>query len=140
MTKEELAALQRKINAEVRVAERGATTVAANDPERQPLPQPALIRKDIPSIAKAANGAIVTIITATDDKPIAQGTGFLVSADGVIVTNYHVIEEGNVCYRKVPDGAVLPVDGVLAADKVRDLAIIKVHGKTFRTLALGEFG
>ena len=53
------------------------------------------LRKDIPAIAKAANGSIVTIITATNDKPIAQGTGFVVSTDGVIVTNYHVIETGN---------------------------------------------
>lgn len=44
--------------------------------------QSTLPRKDIPSIAKAANGAIVTIVTAANDKPIAQGTGFLVSADG----------------------------------------------------------
>ncbi|HVS89222.1 MAG TPA: trypsin-like peptidase domain-containing protein [Candidatus Acidoferrum sp.] len=95
-------------------------------------------RKDIPAIAKAANGAIVTIITATNDKPIAQGTGFLVSPDGVIVTNYHVIETGNVAIVKFPDDTAFPVDGVLATDKVRDLAIIKIHGKTFRTLALGD--
>src|SRR6266849_5642997 len=95
-------------------------------------------RKDIPTIAKAANGAIVTIITATNDKPIAQGTGFLVSADGVIVTNYHVIETGNVAIVKFPDDTAFPVDGVLAADKVRDLAIIKIHGQAFRTLALGD--
>ena len=95
-------------------------------------------RKDIPTIAKAANGAIVTIITANNDKPLAQGTGFLVSADGVIVTNYHVIENGNVAIVKFPDGTALPVDGVLAADKVRDLAIIKIHGRTFRTLTLGN--
>lgn len=95
-------------------------------------------RKDIPAIAKSANGAIVTVITATDDKPITQGTGFLVSADGVIVTNYHVIKEGNLAIVKFPDGTVLPVAGVLATDKVRDLAIIKIHGKTFRTLALGD--
>ncbi len=95
-------------------------------------------KKDIPAIAKAANGAIVTIITANNDKPIAQGTGFLVSADGVIVTNYHVIETGNVAIVKFPDDTAFPVDGVLAADKVRDLAIIKIHGKTFRTLALGD--
>jgi S1-C subfamily serine protease len=98
----------------------------------------ALTRNDIPAIAKAANGAIVTIITAAGDKPLAQGTGFLVSADGAIVTNYHVIEEGNVATVKFPDGTVLPVDGVLAADKVRDLAVIKIHGKTFRTLTLGN--
>src|SRR5882762_6993308 len=95
-------------------------------------------RKDIPTIAKAANGSIVTIITANNDKPIAQGTGFLVRADGLIVTNYHVIATGNVAIVKFPDDTAFPVDGVLAADKVRDLAIIKIHGRTFRTLALGD--
>ncbi len=101
-------------------------------------PQTEPPRKDIPAIAKAANGAIVTIITENNDKPIALGTGFLVSADGVIVTNYHVIETGNVAIVKFPDGTAFPVDGVLAADKVRDLAIIKIHGKTFPTVALGD--
>jgi hypothetical protein len=101
----------------------------------QTTPRPV---QSIPAIAKSANGAIVTIITALDDKPIAQGTGFLVRPDGVIVTNYHVIENGNVAVVKFPDGTVLSVDGVLAADKVRDLAIIKIHGKTFRTLTLGN--
>ena len=100
--------------------------------------QSAPLRKDIPLIAKTAKGAIVTIIMAANDKPISQGTGFLVSADGVIVTNYHVIETGNVAVVKFPDDTAFPVDGVRAADKVRDLAIIKIHGKTFRTLALGD--
>ena len=100
--------------------------------------QSAPSRKDIPTIAKAANGAIVTIVMANDDKPIARGTGFLVSPDGVIVTNYHVIETGNVSVVKFPDNTTFPVDGVLAADKVRDLAVIKIHGKNFQTLTLGN--
>ena len=98
-------------------------------------PQP---RKDIPAIAKSANGAIVTIVMANDDKPIARGTGFLVRSDGVILTNYHVIATGNVALVKFADGTISAVDGVLAADKVRDLAIIKIHGKSFRTLTLGN--
>jgi S1-C subfamily serine protease len=95
-------------------------------------------RKDIPSIAKVAKGAIVTIVTAVDDKPIALGTGFIVSPDGVIVTNYHVIKTGNVAATKFADGSILEVDGVLAADKDRDLAIIKIHGKVFHALTLGN--
>lgn len=95
-------------------------------------------RKNIPAIARDANGAIVTIVMANNDKPIAQGTGFVVASNGVIVTNYHVIETGNVAVVKFPDGTILSVDGVLTADKLRDLAIVKVHGKTFRTLTLGN--
>lgn len=95
-------------------------------------------KKDIPTIAKAAKGAIVTIVMANDDRPIARGTGFLVRADGAILTNYHVIATGNVGVVKFADGSILPVDGVLATDKFRDLAIIKIHGKTFPTLTLGN--
>jgi len=75
---------------------------------------------------------------ANNDKPITRGTGFLVSPDGVILTNYHVIASGNIAIVKFSDGTAMPVDGVLAADKVRDLAIIKIHGKNFRALTLGN--
>jgi hypothetical protein len=75
---------------------------------------------------------------ANNDKPIARGTGFLVRPDGAIMTNYHVIAEGNVAVVKFADGTILPVDGVLATDKFHDLAIIKIHGKTFETLTLGN--
>lgn len=96
-------------------------------------------RKDIPAIAKAANGAIVSIITSDKDgKPVAQGTGFLVSTDGRIVTNYHVIKGANSAIVKLPDGAFYDVDGVVAFDKARDLAVIKAHGQNFRVLALGN--
>ena len=81
------------------------TRAASTTTHARTMPRPV---QSIPAIAKAANGAIVTIITAVNDKPIAQGTGFLVSADGVIVTNYHVIETGNVAIVKFPDGTVFP--------------------------------
>ncbi len=101
----------------------------------QSVPPP----KDIPAIAKSADGAIATIVMANGDQPLSQGTGFLVSADGMIVTNYHVIETGNSAIVKFPNGTTFSVDGVLGGDKVRDLAVIKIHGKTFQTLTLGKF-
>ena len=95
-------------------------------------------KKDIPAIARAAKGAIVTIVMANEDKPIALGTGFVVDTGGVIVTNYHVIANGNNGVVKFSDGKMLVVDGVLATDKNRDLAVIKVHGENFQTLTLGD--
>jgi hypothetical protein len=73
-----------------------------------------------------------------DDNPIAQGSGFFVSKDGIIITNYHVIAEGSSAVVKLPDGAFYVVDGVLASDKTRDLAVIKAHGENFHTLTLGD--
>jgi Trypsin-like peptidase domain len=100
----------------------------------KPTPaQTAPPRKDIPAIAKAAKGAIVSIVMSDKGgKPIAQGSGFLVSKDGLIVTNYHVISEGSSAIVKFPDGAFYAVDGMLASDKARDVAIIKAHGENSR--------
>ena len=96
-------------------------------------------RKDIPAIAKAANGVIVSIITSDKDgHPVAQGTGFLVSKDGRIVTNYHVIKGASSAIVKLPDGAFYDVDGVVAFDKARDLAVLKAHGQNFRVVTLGN--
>src|ERR1035438_7664827 len=69
---------------------------------------------------------------------MAQGTGFLVSKDGLIVTNYHVIAEGSSGVAKLPEGAIYILEGVVASDKARDVAIIKATGKNFRVLSLGN--
>jgi V8-like Glu-specific endopeptidase len=112
-----------------------AVVSAFSSPARAQAPPP----KDVPAIAKAANGAIVSIVMSDKDgHAIAQGSGFLISNDGVILTNYHVIAEGNSAAVKFPDGAFYVVDGVLASDKARDIAVIKVHGQNFRTLLLGN--
>lgn len=98
-------------------------------------------RKDIPAIARAANGAVVSIIMSDKDgRPIVQGSGFVVSKDGRIVTNYHVIRSGSSAIVKLSNGAFFAVDGVLAFDKDRDVAIIKAHGEDFRTVTLGDSG
>jgi hypothetical protein len=94
---------------------------------------------DIPAISREANGSIVSIVMSDKDgHPVAQGSGFLINKFGEVMTNYHVIKNGTSAVVKLPDGAFFPVDGVLASDKNRDVAIIKAHGDDFRTLTLGD--
>ena len=96
-------------------------------------------RKDITTIAKAANGSIVLIVMSDlSGKPISQGSGFVVTKDGLILTNYHVIAEGSSAVAKLPDGAMYRLEGVVASDKTRDVALVKATGKNFRTLMLGN--
>ena len=58
---------------------------------------------DIPAISREANGSIVSIVMSNKDgHPIAQGSGFLISKDGQVVTNYHVIKNGTSAVVKLP--------------------------------------
>jgi Trypsin-like peptidase domain len=101
--------------------------------------QPPVHQKDIAAIAKEANGAVVSIIMSDKEgHPIVQGSGFFISTNGWVVTNYHVIKSGSSAVIKLPDGAFFVVDGVLVSDKDRDVAVIKVHGNNFRPLPLGN--
>lgn len=95
--------------------------------------------RGIPAIAKAANGSVVSIVMSNHEgEPISQGSGFFVSDDGLIVTNYHVISEGSSAVAKLPNGSLYVVDGVVAFDRARDVAVIKAHGQNFRKLTLAN--
>jgi hypothetical protein len=94
---------------------------------------------DIPAISRKANGSVVSIVVSDKDgHPLALGSGFFISKDGRVLTNYHVIKSGTSAVIKLPDGAFFVVDGVLASDKDRDVAIIKAHGNNLRPLTLGD--
>lgn len=96
-------------------------------------------RKDIATIAKEAKGAVVSIVMVdAKGQPIAQGSGFVVKGDGLIVTNYHVIKSGVSAVVKLPDGSLFTVDGVMASDEYRDIAVIKARGGNFKTVVLGD--
>ncbi len=55
----------------------------------------------------------------------AAGTGFVLSADGYIVTNNHVIAEGDSPVVTFADGTTESAT-IVAGDPSRDLAVLKV--------------
>ena len=66
-----------------------------------------------------------------------QGSGFLVSPDGYIVTNSHVVREANKIEVALTDGRELPAK-LVGEDRNTDIAIIKVEGEHFPFLNLGQ--
>ncbi|WP_347312136.1 Do family serine endopeptidase [Defluviimonas sp. SAOS-178_SWC] len=66
------------------------------------------------------------------------GTGFIISADGQIVTNAHVVDGADSVMVTLADGR--KVEGkVLGADPATDIALIKVEaGKDLPTVAFGD--
>jgi S1-C subfamily serine protease len=67
----------------------------------------------------------------------AAGTGFVLSADGYIVTNNHVIAEGDSPVVTFADGTTEPAT-IVAGDPSRDLAVLKVDRTDLVPLAVGD--
>jgi len=62
----------------------------------------------------------------TEKKEIGGGTGFIVSEDGMILTNKHVVLDDEADYTVVfSDGSRFPAK-VLAKDTLQDIAILKI--------------
>ncbi len=104
------------------------TTSASSNapPDRQDVS--ALISKALPgvvSISVELNGAH------------AAGTGFVISSDGQIATNAHVVADATKISVKFADGSTAAAK-VLGVDRTDDLAVVKVDKAGLTALPLGK--
>jgi hypothetical protein len=104
-----------------------------------PFASPQQSQQNVSALVKSTVDSVVLIVVSDQSgKPVAEGSGFIVSADGKIATNHHVIQGAQSAMVKLNNGAFLPVDGILADDPDRDIAILKVSGKGLPALPLAD--
>ncbi len=65
------------------------------------------------------------------------GSGFVIGADGVILTNAHVVEGADTVNVTLKDGRSFQGQ-VLGADKVTDVAVVKIEANTLPVAAIGN--
>ncbi len=67
----------------------------------------------------------------------ASGSGVIISADGYIVTNNHVVEGADELTVTLNDNREFNAR-IIGTDKTTDLALIKIDGKNLPTLPIGD--
>ncbi len=71
-------------------------------------------------------------------KEIGGGTGFIISADGLILTNKHVVSDTSAEYTVMTNDERKYAAKVLARDPLKDLAVLKIQASGLPTVVLGD--
>ncbi len=102
-----------------------------------PVAEPPL--RTVEQIAQQCKASLTVItVRGRDGRREGLGTGFVLTADGLIATNFHVIGEGRAITVETADGKKHEVTRVYATDRKRDLAIVQIDAKGLPPLPLGD--
>jgi S1-C subfamily serine protease len=110
----------------------GASSIAANEAPRA--------QNDNIEFTPAATSAPRSLPQAVQSVVLVQtneghGSGFLISSDGYILTNHHVVGSARTVRVRWADGTEGPAQ-VVRSDRVRDIAVLKASSTPGQALAL----
>jgi serine protease Do len=71
-------------------------------------------------------------------RQMGQGSGFIISKDGYILTNNHVVGDVDKITVKLKDGRVFDNAKVVGTDPDSEVALIKIEGNNFPVLPMGD--
>ena len=94
-----------------------------------------------PSQVYAANVKSVVMITCKisggqNSSSVSSGSGFIITEDGFVVTNYHVVEGSSSITVITSDGTEYPAV-LVGGDDANDVALVKMEATGLRAVTLG---
>src|SRR5215475_9995805 len=97
------------------------------------------VLKSPSEIAREQSKAVV-IIEALDQRGsvTGQGSGFIVTPQGAVVTNLHVVQGAASLRVKLPGGDAYKTSDLIDVDEAKDIAVVKIKGFKLPVVRLGD--
>lgn len=125
----------------------GSTEIAVSDRQvaevqtvkvdgKKQLTMPEVYAANVNSVV-SINVSTTTNVFGRTTESAASGSGFFITKDGYILTNYHVIEGANTVKVTAYDGTTYNA-AVIGGDEDYDIAVIKVEGTNFQPVVIGK--
>ena len=107
-------------------------------PTPTPTPTPPATLNAEQIYAKCAPAVFYIELYNKSGQAIGSGSGVFLNADGLAITNHHVVEDAYSAKIKTYDGKVYNVSGYYDAKETIDLALIQIDGSGFSCMELGS--
>ncbi len=97
------------------------------------------VNKTVEELAAVAKKSVVVVtFTGRDGQNQGLGAGVIISDDGLIATNLHVIGEARPIRVELQDGRKFDVTAIHATERSQDLAVLKIDARNLPALPLGN--
>jgi serine protease Do len=96
------------------------------------------VKKVLPSVVAIVSSQNVQSFFGGVYEQKGGGSGFVISADGLIATNRHVVESTEAKYSVVTHEGKTYEATVVARDPLADLAVLKIDARDLQALELGD--
>ena len=124
---------------EVNVSNRKPTEIQLKTVDgKNPMTDAELYAANVNSVV-SINVSTTTNVFGRTTESAASGSGFFITKDGYILTNYHVIEGASTVKVTAYDGTTYDA-AVIGGDEDYDIAVIKVEGTDFQPVVIGKSG
>ena len=114
------------------------------DPQALAAASAAANLPDFSGLVEKVGPAVVNVRTTRkvskpgdDDAPGGVGSGFIVSPDGYVMTNAHVVKDADEVYVRLTDQREFKAK-VIGADARTDVALLKIEGSKLPRITLGN--
>jgi S1-C subfamily serine protease len=94
----------------------------------------------VSGVYRQMSPSVVHIRNVTNEKQRgsgASGSGFIISSDGFIITNHHVVNNAHELHVTLDDGTILKGE-LRGSDASTDIAVIKIDGRSFKALSFAD--
>ena len=112
--------------------------LAHAQPARAASPQaPTVALPDFAALVEQVGPAVVNIRTMRRGRPTGEGSGFLISQDGFVLTNAHVVSGSDDVQVSLPDKREFK-GRIVGTDSRTDVAVVKIDATGLPTVRTGD--
>ena len=123
----------------------GTTATHAPTPLAQPTPVVLMVVPNVADVVERVRPAVVSVLVEVVERDFfgatrtrfGSGTGVIITSDGYVITNNHVIEGANKITVTLDDSSQVEAK-LVGADALSDLAVLRIPGSGHPNLSLED--